>query len=88
MKSNVQHLFQDFTFKNGVHVRNRLTMAPMTTFSADSNDYVSQEELDYYKERANGIGTIITACAYISKNGTHNPYLAWQIEKYRTFLSA
>ena len=69
MKSNVQHLFQDFTFKNGVHVRNRLTMAPMTTFSADSNDYVSQEELDYYKERANGIGTIITACAYISKNG-------------------
>ena len=24
-------------------------MAPMTTFSADENDYVSQEELDYYK---------------------------------------
>lgn len=69
MKSNEQHLFQDFTFKNGVHVRNRLMMAPMTTFSADSNDYVSQEELDYYQERANGVGTIITACAYVSRNG-------------------
>lgn len=69
MKSNYEHLFEDFTFKSGVQVRNRLMMAPMTTFSSDKNDYVSQEELDYYKERANGVGTIITACAYVSKNG-------------------
>ncbi|WP_439144822.1 NADH-dependent flavin oxidoreductase [Virgibacillus profundi] len=41
----------------------------MTTFSADNNDYVSQEELHYYKERSNGVGTLITACAYVSKNG-------------------
>src|SRR6478672_8799610 len=69
MKDNVQKLFQDYTFKSGVHVRNRLMMAPMTTFSADENDYVSKEELDYYKERSKGIGTLITACAYVSKNG-------------------
>lgn len=69
MKTKYQHLFQDFTFKSGVHVRNRLMMAPMTTFSADENDYVSQEELDYYKERSKGVGTIITACAYVTKNG-------------------
>jgi 2,4-dienoyl-CoA reductase-like NADH-dependent reductase (Old Yellow Enzyme family) len=69
MKSNYQNLFQDFTFRSGVHVKNRLMMAPMTTFSADPHDYVSQEELDYYKERSNGVGTIITACAYVSKNG-------------------
>ena len=69
MKDNYQRLFQDYTFKSGVHVKNRLMMAPMTTFSADENDYVSQEELNYYKERANGVGTIITACAYVSKNG-------------------
>lgn len=69
MRSNYQNLFQNYTFKSGVHVKNRFMMAPMTTFSADENDYVSQEELDYYKERANGVGTIITACAYVSKNG-------------------
>src|SRR4051794_8989752 len=69
MKETHQKLFQDYTFKSGVHVKNRLMMAPMTTFSADDNDYVSQEELDYYKERASGVGTIITACAYVSKNG-------------------
>lgn len=43
-----------FTFKNGVHVRNRLTMAPMTTFSADSNDYVSQEDLIIIKNAQMG----------------------------------
>lgn len=69
MQDNFQKLFQDYTFKSGVHVKNRLMMAPMTTFSADENDYVSHEELNYYKERANGVGTIITACAYVSKNG-------------------
>lgn len=67
--NNAHKLFQDYTFKSGVHVRNRLIMAPMTTFSADDNDYVSQEELDYYAERAHGVGAIITACAYVSKNG-------------------
>src|SRR3954467_955455 len=69
MKETHQKLFQDYTFKSGVHVKNHLMMAPMTTFSADENDYVSQEELNYYKERANGVGTMITACAYVSKNG-------------------
>lgn len=69
MSREYKNLFQDFTFKSGVHVRNRLMMPPMTTFSADENDYVSDEELAYYKERANGVGTIITACAYVSDNG-------------------
>ncbi|RDW19815.1 NADH-dependent flavin oxidoreductase [Oceanobacillus chungangensis] len=69
MKSNNTALFQDYTFKSGVRVKNRLMMAPMTTFSADGNDYVSQEELEYYQKRAKGVGTIITACAYVSMNG-------------------
>ncbi|WP_338471673.1 NADH-dependent flavin oxidoreductase [Niallia sp. XMNu-256] len=69
MKSNYEDLFQDFTFKSGVQVRNRLMMAPMTTFSSNQEDYVSEEELDYYRERSNGVGTIITACAYVSKSG-------------------
>lgn len=69
MHNNYQNLFQDFTFKSGVQVRNRLMMPPMTTFSADDNDFVSDEEIAYYSERAGGVGTIITACAYVSKNG-------------------
>lgn len=41
----------------------------MTTFSSDSYDYVSEEELAYYKERAKGVGTVFTACAYVTKGG-------------------
>lgn len=64
-----EKLFTPYTFKSGVVVRNRLMMAPMTTFSADDNDYVSDEELAYYKERSEGAGTIITACAYVTAAG-------------------
>lgn len=66
MKNN---LYKEFTFKSGVTVRNRIMMAPMTTFSSDSQDYVSEEEFAYYKERSNGVGAIITACTYVTKNG-------------------
>ncbi|TVX92420.1 NADH-dependent flavin oxidoreductase [Paenibacillus agilis] len=69
MSKRYERLFQNFTFNSGVQVRNRLMMAPMTTFSADQHDYVSEEELDYYRLRANGVGTVITACAYVSKSG-------------------
>lgn len=64
-----EKLFTPYTFKSGVVVRNRLMMAPMTTFSADDNDYVSDEELAYYKKRSEGAGTIITACAYVTAAG-------------------
>lgn len=43
MNKNYDPLFQPFKFKSGVELRNRLIMAPMTTFSADDNDYVSDE---------------------------------------------
>lgn len=69
MKTKYQYLFEDFKFKSGVQVRNRLMMAPMTTFSANEDDSVSQAELDYYKERSKGVGTVITTCAYVTKNG-------------------
>lgn len=66
MNKNYDPLFQPFKFKSGVELRNRLIMAPMTTFSADDNDYVSDEELAYYRSRSNEIGMIVTACAYVS----------------------
>lgn len=69
MNKNYDPLFQPFKFKSGVELRNRLIMAPMTTFSADDNDYVSDEELAYYRSRSNEIGMIVTACAYVSKSG-------------------
>ena len=69
MNKKYSPLFNPFTFRSGVEVKNRLLMAPMTTFSADEQDFVSDAELAYYEKRAGGVGVVITACAYVSKSG-------------------
>ena len=66
-------LFEKFKLNEQVELRNRLVMAPMTTYSANEDDTVSDEEITYYKERAEGAGMIITACAYVAANGKAFP---------------
>ncbi|OEC02093.1 NADH-dependent flavin oxidoreductase [Lysinibacillus sphaericus] len=62
-----------FTFHNGVKIRNRYLMAPMTTYSANADDTVSDAEITYYRERSYGVGAVITACAYVLPNGKGFP---------------
>lgn len=69
MKEVYKPLFEPFTFRNGVQLKNRIVMAPMTTFSANPDDTASDAELDYYAARSNGPGMVITACAYVQANG-------------------
>jgi len=38
MKEVYKPLFEPFTFPNGVQLKNRVVMAPMTTFSANPDD--------------------------------------------------
>ena len=57
------NFFTQFTFNNGVTIRNRYVMAPMTTYSANTDDTVSDAEITYYRERSYGVGAVITACA-------------------------
>ena len=68
--SDVTPLFEPYTFRSGVQVRNRLVLAPMTTGSADPDDSVSQAELDYVARRSAGVGLAITAVAYVTPGGT------------------
>ncbi|KIL46775.1 NADH-dependent flavin oxidoreductase [Jeotgalibacillus soli] len=44
-------------------------MAPMTNFASKDNGEVSQDELNYYRERAGGVGAVITACANVTADG-------------------
>ena len=66
-------LFEKYKVNEHIELRNRVVMAPMTTYSANEDDTVSDEEIAYYKERASGAGMIITACAYVSANGKAFP---------------
>ncbi|EOQ21856.1 MULTISPECIES: NADH-dependent flavin oxidoreductase [Bacillus] len=69
MNAKYDLLFQPFTFQNGATIKNRISMAPMTTISATEDGRVSAEELSYYAHRANGIGMVITGCAHIKADG-------------------
>jgi 2,4-dienoyl-CoA reductase-like NADH-dependent reductase (Old Yellow Enzyme family) len=48
-------------------------MAPLTNYSSYPDGTVSDEELKYYERRANGVGMVITACAYVTPNGKGFP---------------
>ncbi len=61
--------FDEYTWKNGMTMRNRLVMAPMTTYSGNPDMTVSAEELAYYAQRSTTIGMVITAACAISRQG-------------------
>lgn len=63
------NFLETFTFKNGVTLKNKVVMAPMTTMSSFYNGMVSKDELDYYAKRAGGPGMVITAVANVTPNG-------------------
>ncbi|MCK8607229.1 NADH-dependent flavin oxidoreductase [Apilactobacillus ozensis] len=69
MNKKYERMFESFEFKNGIQVDNRLVMAPMTTWSSNSDYTVSKEEIKYYEKRAKGPGLIITGCTPVMPNG-------------------
>ncbi len=69
MKESYKPIFEPFTLRNGVQLKNRIVMAPMTTFSANPDDTASDAEIDYYAARSNGPAMVLTACAYVQANG-------------------
>jgi len=58
----------DYTFKNGVKIKNRLVLAPMTTYSANQDLTLSDEEYKYYQARGQQFGMVVTAATAISKH--------------------
>lgn len=69
MAHNKPELFQPFIFNNGLGARNRAVMAPMTTWSANADGTVSEQEIAYYRERVNGVGMVITGCTHVTADG-------------------
>jgi 2,4-dienoyl-CoA reductase-like NADH-dependent reductase (Old Yellow Enzyme family) len=62
-------LFEPFALADGVTLRNRVVMAPMTTWASNEDLSVSDDEVAYYRRRANGVGLVITGCTHVSATG-------------------
>jgi 2,4-dienoyl-CoA reductase-like NADH-dependent reductase (Old Yellow Enzyme family) len=69
MITKYSSLFESLTFKNGITIKNRVVMAPMTTWSSNDDYTISDEEVNYYKRRVNGVGLVITGCTHVQPNG-------------------
>ncbi|MCI3920832.1 NADH-dependent flavin oxidoreductase [Paenibacillus sp. TRM 82003] len=73
MNDKYNGLFQPYAFPGGVQAANRIVMAPMTNFSSNDDGTVSDDELEYYVRRIDGVGVVVTACAYVTPNGQGFP---------------
>ena len=69
MNPKYTQLFRPIFLRSGIQLDNRIVMAPMTTWSSNDDYTVSDEEVAYYSRRSNGVGMVITGCAYVTASG-------------------
>ncbi|MFS0638486.1 NADH-dependent flavin oxidoreductase [Mesobacillus foraminis] len=69
MNENNEPLLSTFKLPNGVELKNRIVMAPMTNFSSNPDGSVTDAEVNYYARRSKGVSMVITACTYVTPNG-------------------
>lgn len=63
-------LFEPHTFTAGdITLRNRLVMAPMTTYASYPDGTITPEEIAYLQRRSGGVGMVITAACYVTRAG-------------------
>lgn len=62
-------LFEEIALRSGIQLKNRIVMAPMTNWSSQEDGTVTDAEVNYYARRSSGVGMVITACIYVTRNG-------------------
>ena len=62
-------LFQTYTLNNGVTIKNRLVVAPMTHFGSQADGLISDQERTFLSNRAVDMGMFITAATLVQKDG-------------------
>lgn len=65
----MSNLDSGLTFKRGLHLKNRLVVAPMTTKMSFFDGVVTNDEIDYYALRTGEVGAFITAAANVHEGG-------------------
>lgn len=60
---------QPAKLRNGVTIKNRIAMSPMTEMSSFEDGSITNDEIDYFRLRAGGPGMVITGCANVNNLG-------------------
>jgi len=79
MNTATKQLFENFEFKNGLRTKNRIAMAPMTTWASNDDYTISDDEVKHYEARSGNVGLVITGCTRVAANGIgfNNEYAAY-----------
>jgi 2,4-dienoyl-CoA reductase-like NADH-dependent reductase (Old Yellow Enzyme family) len=62
-------LFEELRFPSGMEIRNRIVLAPMTTWSSHDDGRIHEDELEYLRVRSGGPGLVMTAACYVQRMG-------------------
>ncbi|WP_085247914.1 flavocytochrome c [Gilliamella mensalis] len=68
-----ENIFKPLTLPNGIRLKNRIMMAPMTTCSGFYDGSVTHDLIEYYRVRSGEIGTIIVECGFVDNKGLAFP---------------
>ncbi|MCU5775281.1 flavocytochrome c [Erwiniaceae bacterium BAC15a-03b] len=66
-------ILNPLTLPRGAVLKNRLLMAPMTTCTGFYDGTVTRDLVEYYRDRAGSIGTVIVECCFIDPKGPAFP---------------
>ncbi|MET3290479.1 UNVERIFIED_CONTAM: 2,4-dienoyl-CoA reductase-like NADH-dependent reductase (Old Yellow Enzyme family) [Brevibacillus sp. OAP136] len=69
MKARYHPIAEPLHLANGLQLKNRIVMAPMTHSASHPDGSVSDAEIKYYARRAKGAGMIVTAGATVTLKG-------------------
>ncbi|MGK8931580.1 NADH-dependent flavin oxidoreductase [Pluralibacter gergoviae] len=69
MQNKLTPLFSSYFLAENIELRNRVVMAPMTTWSANPDGTISDQELAFYERRSRDVGLVITGCTYVTPSG-------------------
>jgi len=64
-----EKLLKPLKLIDGIEIKNRIVMAPMTTWSSNDDFTVSEGELEWIRERVEHVGLVITGCTQIVPEG-------------------
>lgn len=69
MNSKYANFFQPFTLNNGVEIKNRLVVAPMTHFASNADGTLGEQEARFISNRAGDMGIFIHAATLVADGG-------------------
>lgn len=73
MNNKYKTLFEKMTLKNGVELKNKFALGPMTHISSHDNGTISDAEIEYMRLRSKDVGLSISAASNVTDLGKAFP---------------